>query len=69
MARKYVEFSEVAGKQVKNLTLFTASDFHAIAVRASASDVDRNLRATDRTEWRSTFGLAFTGLRPIHATR
>ena len=33
MARKYVEFSEVAGKRVKDITLFTASDFHAIAVR------------------------------------
>jgi hypothetical protein len=33
MARKYVEFSEVVGKRIKNLTLFTSSDFHAIAVR------------------------------------
>lgn len=33
MARKYVEFSEVVGKRVKNVTLFTSSDFHAIAVR------------------------------------
>jgi len=33
MSRKYVELKEVAGKAIENVTLFTAHDFHAIAIR------------------------------------
>jgi hypothetical protein len=54
MPQKYVEFSEVAGKKVKNVTLYTTASFHAIAIRfedASIFNIDLEPGFTARVDY------------------
>ncbi|MCU1224358.1 MAG: hypothetical protein JWQ42_2451 [Edaphobacter sp.] len=54
--QKYVEFSEVAGKKVKNATLYTTASYHAIAIRfedASIFNIDLETGVTARVVYRA----------------
>jgi hypothetical protein len=71
MPQKYIEFSEVAGKKVKNVTLYTTASFHAIAIRfedASIFNIDLEPGFTarvDYSDWKSGDSSVIRRLPPI----